>query len=69
MGGQWVDWKTQSSSLSKQWEIGEIGQGGAQAPRWKKIVKDVMETWSCEYGFILSGWIIDIMDLSRQPVW
>ena len=24
--------------------------------RGKKIVKDVMETWSCEYGFI-SNWI------------
>ena len=34
----------------------------------EKFVKDVIETQSCEYGFILSGRIIDIMNLRRQPV-
>ena len=34
----------------------------------EKFVKDVMEMQSCEYGFILPGQIIDIMNLRRQPV-
>ena len=35
---------------------GRNGLGWCVGAKAKKIVKDVMETWSCEYGFILN-WI------------
>ena len=34
----------------------------------KNFVKDVMETQSCEHGFICIGQNVDILDLRRQPV-
>ena len=34
----------------------------------KNVAKDVMETQSCEYGFICIGQNVDILDLRSQPV-
>ena len=46
----WVtgDWEPMSDKRN--------GLGWCKGTKVKNVVKDVMETWSCEYGFILN-WI------------